>query len=74
MSPLSRYLKLVVIGAIHIETMIYHYIPIRMAKTIPRACRNAKKQETSYIACKNKNDTVTLENSLEISYKVKLIM
>lgn len=53
--------------------MIYHYTPIRMAKlqTTPNADKKVEQQELSFIAFESANGRVTLEDSLEVSYKTK---
>lgn len=60
-STLRRCSKSVVTGEIQIETMRYHYTPIRMTKTIPKACKDAEQMKLSYVASENKNDTAILE-------------
>lgn len=51
--------------------MRYSYTPIKMTNIIPRAWKDAKLLEVSYTAGENTNDITVLENSLDVSYKVK---
>ena len=53
--------------------MVYHYTPIRMAKLqrTPNADEQVEQQELSFIAFESANGRVTLEDSLEVSYKTK---
>lgn len=64
-STLIIYSKSAVIGEIQIKTKRYHYIPIRMARTIPMACKDTEQLELSSIAGRNKNYTIVLEKQFE---------